>query len=499
MGNWDNMVDIKNNSFTSLFVVFITTILTGIIVSLEYAFSEISILSSISYPTFVTFPISMLLAFGYTFGIIFFAKSFIPSRIAKFCLSPILFKDRVFFKTFINLTPIVVRLMTDLETHFAKCRANLFGKSFIPCGSAYAKSGFIMAMTIFCIMNYPVFVKADTRSEIATTTLTRSLNLFVNNDNHTIHYTIKVEGNQEKSGEFGETPNVKTRTIPSQAIVGIDTMEGVTTNGVSPNNNPLHELPTRKGRYSLSSMDNILKYGLNDHTITKLNSIPFTYKIEALSEFDIKEIVKNGLLDDAVKCVDGEVERQYNATPLRYVGTATAGFVLTTNGTATATNTSVLNSYHVRKMRLELEKRNVPTWDGDYVCIASLEAMEGLEGALETINSYTDTGYKKILNGEVGRLHGVRFVKDAFATRFTYDSTARTATAKSWGTANSLEAYMFGKPTVAEAITIPEEIRMKIATDFGRSKGLAWYGLFGWKIMWSTAADARIIKWDSAG
>lgn len=235
-------------------------------------------------------------------------------------------------------------------------------------------------------------------------------------------------------------------------------------------------------------------------TITEYgNSIPFTYKIEALSEFDIKEIVKNGLLDDAVKCVDGEVERQYNATPLRYVGTATAGFVLTTNGTATATNTSVLNSYHVRKMRLELEKRNVPTWDGDYVCIASLEAMEGLEGALETINSYTDTGYKKILNGEVGRLHGVRFVKDAFATRFTYDSTARTATAKSWGTANSLEAYMFGKPTVAEAITIPEEIRMKIATDFGRSKGLAWYGLFGWKIMWSTAADARIIKWDSAG
>lgn len=229
------------------------------------------------------------------------------------------------------------------------------------------------------------------------------------------------------------------------------------------------------------------------------NSIPFTYKLETLSEFDIKGIIRGGLLNDAVKCIDGEVERQYNATPLRYVGTAVGGYVLTTNGTATATNTSVLNSYHVRKMRLELEKRNVPTWNGEYVCVASLEAMEGLEGSLETVNSYTESGYTKILNGEVGKLHGVRFVKDAFASRYTYDSTAKTATAKSWGTGNSLDAYMFGEDTIAEAITVPEEIRMKAVTDYGRSKGLAWYGVFGWKIMWATQADARIIKWDSAG
>ena len=230
-----------------------------------------------------------------------------------------------------------------------------------------------------------------------------------------------------------------------------------------------------------------------------INSIPFTFAIETMSEFDIKEIIKTGLLNDSVKCIDGEIERQFNATPLRYVGTAASGFVLTTNGTATATNTSALNSYHVRKMRLELEKRNVPTWNGEYVCVASLEAMEGLEGALESVYQYTESGAGKILSGEVGKLHGVRFVKDGFASRYTYDSTARTATAKSWGTGNSLDAYMFGKPTVMEALTVPEEIRMKVTTDYGRSKGLAWYGMFGWKIMWSGAADARIIKWDSAG
>jgi len=151
-------------------------------------------------------------------------------------------------------------------------------------------------------------------------------------------------------------------------------------------------------------------------------------------------------------------------------------------------------------MRLELEKLNVPTFDNDYVCIASLEAMENLEGELESVNQYTESGYKKILNGEVGRLHGVRFVKDAFATRFTYDEDAGTATAKSstnWTNALSMDAYMFGRDTVREAIVVPESLRRKVITDYGRSKGLAWYFLGGFNINWETVADCRIIKWDS--
>ncbi len=230
------------------------------------------------------------------------------------------------------------------------------------------------------------------------------------------------------------------------------------------------------------------------------NAIPFTHKIESLSEFDIKQIIKEGLLDDVVKVIDGSIEREFNLCKLRYVGTGSdvAG-VITSDGTATATNSAVLSSFHVRKMRLELEKKNVPTWDGDYVCIASLEAMENLEGELLPVNQYTEQGYKKILNGEVGKVHGVRFVKDSWGTRFAYDSAAGTATAKTnFGTNDkSLDAYMFGRPTVMEAMTIPEEIRMKVTTDYGRSKGLAWYGLMGWRLFWETVTDARMIKWDS--
>jgi len=57
---------------------------------------------------------------------------------------------------------------------------------------------------------------------------------------------------------------------------------------------------------------------------------------------------------------------------------------------------------------------------------------------------------------------------------------------------------MFGADTVREIITVPEEIRLKVTTDYGRSKGIAWYGLFGWVIEWDDEPNARIIKWDSA-
>jgi len=67
-------------------------------------------------------------------------------------------------------------------------------------------------------------------------------------------------------------------------------------------------------------------------------SIPFTFKVETLSKFDIKSIIKKSLLNDARKVIDGNVERQFNQTPLRYVGTSATGFALTTNGTATAIN-----------------------------------------------------------------------------------------------------------------------------------------------------------------
>lgn len=79
-----------------------------------------------------------------------------------------------------------------------------------------------------------------------------------------------IHENVRKSEELLGYPNVKTRAISSRAIEGIGSMEGSETNWVSPNNNPIHEYPTRKGRYSPNNMDNILNDSLNGCQITLL-------------------------------------------------------------------------------------------------------------------------------------------------------------------------------------------------------------------------------------
>jgi hypothetical protein len=236
-------------------------------------------------------------------------------------------------------------------------------------------------------------------------------------------------------------------------------------------------------------------------TVTEYGmAIPFTFKVDALSEFDIQQILRSGLLDDSVKVIDGTVETEFNKTPLRYGGTSTTTGTFYTASSCTATNTSALNTYHIDEMVAYLRNRNVPGYsglNGDYVFIGTPITLKGVKTALTSIYQYTEMGLKYIANGEIGRYNGVRFVESNFAGAYTFAPTTGAATAVSWSGGLSAPGYLFGGPSVREAVVVPEEIRAKIPTDYGRSQGVAWYGLFGWAIEWEAAADARILKWDS--
>jgi len=234
------------------------------------------------------------------------------------------------------------------------------------------------------------------------------------------------------------------------------------------------------------------------------NAIPFTGKIEALSQQSLETIINKGLRDDMVKCLDGEVERQMNSTVLRWTGLTSTSGTLSTTGTATGTNTADFNLYHAGAMADALRKRYVPGFEsleGRYVCICSIEALRGIKFDMQGKHPAIPTNFSNLVNGGQFEYDNIVFVLDQFATRFTYDSTAKTATAKTAFTGGpagqSLDAYMFGADTVREAVAIPEQIRQKEVTDYGRSKGLAWYFLGGWQLEWSDEPNARIIKWDT--
>jgi N4-gp56 family major capsid protein len=228
-------------------------------------------------------------------------------------------------------------------------------------------------------------------------------------------------------------------------------------------------------------------------TVTEYgNSVPYTGKLDALSEHPVNEIVNKVLKNDATKAFDTAAHAEFDKTPLRICANgATAVDTLDVDGTVTGTNDSALRKAHVVLISDIMKERNIPGYSGDdYYCIAKPTTLSTLKTDLESIHQYTDTGLGMIMNGEIGRYRNTRFVEQTYI--------ADTGT---WGGGLSGDAYFFGEDTCAEAIAIPEEMRGKIPTDFGRSKGVAWYYLGGFGLVHTTAmghAQARIVKWDSA-
>lgn len=226
-------------------------------------------------------------------------------------------------------------------------------------------------------------------------------------------------------------------------------------------------------------------------TITEAgNSVPYTSKLDDLSEQPVKDIIGKVLKNDAKKAFDIMAEAQFKLTPLRVVptgGTSTNAVTLTTNGTATATNNVSMGKDHVKAIVDIMKERNIPPYVADdYISLAHPTTFRKLKNDLEAVHQYVDAGFQMILNGEIGRYESVRFVEQTNIAKAAF-----TNGQSNW-------AYFFGNDTVAEGIVIPEEMRGAIPTDFGRSRGIAWYYLGGFGLVQTAAAQARIIRWDSA-
>jgi N4-gp56 family major capsid protein len=240
-------------------------------------------------------------------------------------------------------------------------------------------------------------------------------------------------------------------------------------------------------------------------TISELgNSVPYSGKLDNLSKHPVEEVIRKVLKNDAAKGLDAKAHAQFNSTKLTVAptsGTSTTAVDLETTGTCTVTNNVAMGSGHVKAIVDIMKERNIPMFQGsDYFCIAWPSTFRTLKNDLESIHQYVDQGFRMIMNGEIGRYEGVRFIEQTnIAKGGAADSTTWSATtADAWNNGKSDWAFFFGEDTVAEAIAVPEEIRGKIPTDYGRSKGIAWYALLGFGIVHTDADNSRIIKWDSA-
>ncbi|MGL5002116.1 MAG: hypothetical protein ACRDAM_04190, partial [Casimicrobium sp.] len=260
----------------------------------------------------------------------------------------------------------------------------------------------------------------------------------------------------------------------------------VTTQGTSlPENSTMPETGFKISQQSMT----MTEYG---------NSVPYTGKLDDLSEHPVREIIQKVIKDDAKKAFDIAAHAQFNATPLRVApvgGTSTTAVALSDTGSTAVINNVALGTGHVKAIVDIMKERNIPPYMGDdYMALAWPSTFRPFKNELEQLFKYVQPGVTMIMNGEIGRYENTRFVEQTNVAKST------------WTNAKSDWAFFFGNDTVAEGIIIPEEMRGKIPSDYGRSKGIAWYYLGGFGICHPgtgpdaaiTRKTARIVKWDSA-
>lgn len=103
-------------------------------------------------------------------------------------------------------------------------------------------------------------------------------------------------------------------------------------------------------------------------TVTELgNAVPYTGFLDNLSKHPVQEIINKVLKNDAKKGLDGQAWFQFLSTPLRVVasgtgtlGTSSISITLTTNGTATLTNSVAFSNLHVKSIVDAMKERNIP-------------------------------------------------------------------------------------------------------------------------------------------
>jgi len=226
-------------------------------------------------------------------------------------------------------------------------------------------------------------------------------------------------------------------------------------------------------------------------TITEFgNSVPFTKKLDDLSKHPVKEVINKVLKHDARKTLDRAAYNQFNATLLTVAPTAGTELTAVTveTGGVSVTNNVELRNTHVKLISDEMSERDItPFFQDDYFAIGRPGTFRTFKNDLEAIHQHVESGAQLIYNGEVGRYEGIRFIEQT------------NVPSEGFSNGKSDAVFFFGADTVAEAIVEPEQIRGKIPTDFGRSRGVAWYYMGGFGISHNQpgAAQNRIMKWAS--
>jgi len=168
------------------------------------------------------------------------------------------------------------------------------------------------------------------------------------------------------------------------------------------------------------------------------------------------------------------------------------GNVIFANPSASAlvgvTDDDVMDVEVIRLGVENLSTANAPKFRGDfYICFVHPHQAAALKRDPEWISAQRYAGSRRIFNGEIGRWEDVVFIQTthqgngvAGSADAGYDATLVGTGAAA---ADLYRATLFSDQAIGLADALPVELRDDGVKDFGRLHGLAWYGIWGAKVL----------------
>lgn len=261
-------------------------------------------------------------------------------------------------------------------------------------------------------------------------------------------------------------------------------------------------IPVPSGNGQISELEKIPEdqLTLSSTVITVVEwgrSVPYTEFASDLSTFDLTNPIQKALMNQMKLTLDLGAASAFKATPIKATPTGAGSISISTNGVAPAQAIANLNVYHVEQIRDYMYNTLiVPGYSSDandsednedMIAFVSTKAKRGImsDPKWEDWHKYTNPEAK--YNSELGKLEGFRFI----------EIQNSAALSQSLGLGGILgEAIFFGDDAVAMAIAQDPELRAKQATDYGRSRGVAWYGILNFGLVWGQSAnpgEARVL------
>lgn len=222
-------------------------------------------------------------------------------------------------------------------------------------------------------------------------------------------------------------------------------------------------------------------------------SVPYSSLAEDLGKFNIENMIQKKLKEQMSVTLDNAAAEAFTGGLVKAIPNGVASIAFDTDGTASTQATVNLNMYHVEQIRDYMYSTlNIEPYEGDdYICLCSTKAKRGLisDPAFEQWHKYTDPQMK--YKSEIGRIENIRFI----------ETNNTTALSSSLGSGSVLgEAVFFGADAVAMAVAEDPELRIGIPQDYGRQKGVAWYGVLEFGRVWDSAnpGECRIVHLTSS-